>query len=195
MTVEEMIYEAHRQARMLLGHWDGLLAIERARGNKALEDRHADALYEAVVAQKLGMIVGGIIEFEITVSGQSGWGHAWPSMELALTSGVEKLADVELRVFDLCGHFGIRLPEDLLSAGSEGVLDWRIDAHATAHAVSHLVGRAMKQKSGVGNRQLAPCLKEVAALAARWANVYCGAGTLTQSIERKLEEPRSGIFS
>lgn len=115
MTVEEMIKRAHENARAK-GFWKDL---EQVGGLIDMNDEPSEEMKDIenmAVAQKLALISTEIAEFE---------NEAFERRPEAM---LEELADVVIRVFDLCGYLGLTLPENLLEK--------RLRLHASATSVS-----------------------------------------------------------
>ncbi len=84
MKIEEMITAAHQNA-LSKGFWDDMELVRDDQG-----DSLALSTEMAFVSQKLALIVTEVREFE----------------EAAPEERLEELADIVIRVFDLCGFYG-----------------------------------------------------------------------------------------
>lgn len=102
MTIQALIERVHENAKAK-GFWD----IHEATTipAKIPLDLKVDIQY-AIVAQKLALVSTEIAEFEAE------------AVERNRKAMLEELADVVIRVFDLCGYLETTLPEDVLATRS-----------------------------------------------------------------------------
>lgn len=125
------------------------------------------------VGEKLALIATEVEEFEAAGSVEEQLGE---------------VADVVIRAFDLCGHLGVRLPEDCLSywepRGMLRVPDFALAAYRYAARTTQA---HRKDKHDAVRVWLASLVR----LCARFSNDYFGDGELNRAIERKMEANRS----